>query len=142
MNDYTPVDSLKEISARGYLPLSNAVNLLQIPDALGLPGAVEQLIFELASLNDLIREALSAHAGDLSSDEAHTYSDGRLVRTLLVLEEDQVHNQIWSADPNSPRDMPQTLDPAIRTPSGAVYQISISKPGVVDAVQIEPPLAP
>lgn len=141
MTEYSPIDSLKEISARGYLTLSNAVNLLRIPDALGLPDVVERLIFELASLSDLIREELAAHVGDLDSEEAQLYSDGRPVLTRVTLEPDQVHNQVWSADPGSSRDQPQTLDPAIRTPSGAVYQMSILKPGVVEAVQLEPPFA-
>ena len=81
MVDFTPLDSLKECAARGHLTLSNAVNVMSIPDALGLPDAIETLSRELAEPHDLLLEAVTAHVDDLNSEEANSYSDGRPVRT-------------------------------------------------------------
>jgi hypothetical protein len=58
------------------------------------------------------------------------------VRILLPRDGGQVHNQIWSADSQSPRDQPQTWPYDIRTPSGTHWRISILRPGEVDAVII------
>ncbi|WP_201408091.1 hypothetical protein [Mycobacterium paraintracellulare] len=135
-SDFTPLDSLKECAARGHLTLSHVIRLLNIPDALGLPGAIEQLTKELTELHDVLcHESIVAHV-DVEAGETEFYSDGRPVRTQLELEPDVVHQQIWSADPNSPRDRPQIVM-HMRTPSDTVWRIAILRPGEVDAMRVD-----
>lgn len=133
---YTPLDSLKECAARGHLALSHAVKLLNMPDALGLPGAIEALTKELTELHDLLcHESIVAHV-NVGGGETECYSDGRSLRTQLELEPGIVHHHIWSADPNSPRDQPQEVA-VFRTPSDTVWRVVILRPGEVDAVRVE-----
>jgi hypothetical protein len=74
MPHYTPLDSLKEIAVRSHLTLANAVNVLETPDALGLPDAIAILTNELAQLHDIIFEAVAAHVDDIEPESCRSFA--------------------------------------------------------------------